>query len=85
MMKAEVMFELPADDAEATQAMIEKAREYGYPRLSVVLEAKAVEGKRSPTRADLAYALGQEAVELSQEIGALGGAGKFVTTKLVDE
>lgn len=83
-MKAEVMFELPAD-AEAAHAMIERARQYGHPRLSVILEAEGIDGKRSPTRADLAYRLGQDAVELGQEIGALTGAGKFITTKLVDE
>lgn len=81
-MKAEVIFELPLDD-ETTSAMIEKAREVGHPRLSVILEPGADANTR--TRATAAFAVGQQAVELSQEILAISGAERtFIETRLVE-
>lgn len=81
MMKAEVIFELPLDSA-AAEAMVKKARELGHPRLSVILEPGAEANTR--TRASAAFAVGQDVVELSQEISAISGAGKFIETRLVD-
>jgi hypothetical protein len=81
MMKAEVIFELPLD-REAATAMVAKARELGHPRLSVILEPGAEANPR--TRAAAAFAVGQDVVELSQEIAAISGAGKFIETRLVD-
>lgn len=76
-MKAEIRFELPLD-AEDANAMIAKAREMGHPQLLVVLEPEPAGTQRNE-----AFVLGQAVVEFTQEMDALGGAGKLLGTELV--
>lgn len=76
-MKAEIRFELPLDEADVAE-MIRKARELGHPQLLVVLEPEPAGTQRSE-----AFVLGQAVVEFTQEMAALGGAGKLLATELV--
>lgn len=70
-------FEIPMNEEDAA-TMVEKAREVGYPVLLVELKPEPAGTQRNE-----AFVLGQQVVEFTQTMSALGGAGKLISTELV--
>lgn len=76
-MKAEMRFEIPMNEEDAA-AMVAQAREVGHVVLLVELHPEPAGTQRNE-----AFVLGQQVVEFTQTMEALGGAGKLLGTELV--